>query len=68
MARRSLVPWNMVEHLPWLTLQYPAHSFQHAQVQQRVLVIGQLTEGVAVQPGLACQLPSAHLTFVSYVC
>ena len=64
-ARRGLVPWNMVEHLPWLHLQHLAHGFQHAQVQQRVLVIGQLADGVDVQPGLAHPLPSTHPTFVS---
>ena len=64
-SRRSLVPWNMVEHLPWLPLQYPVYGFQHAQVQQRVLVIGQLADGVDVQPGLARQLLPTHPTFVS---
>jgi hypothetical protein len=41
-ARRRLIPWHRVEHIPWLSPQHLAHSFAHAQVQQRGLAVGQL--------------------------
>jgi len=61
-ACRSLVPWNIVEHIPWLHPQHPAPGFEHAQVQQRVRVVGQLADGVDMQPGPSRKPPSAPIT------
>jgi len=63
-ARRSLVPWNMVEHIPWLHPQHLTPGFEHAQGQQRVFLVGQLADGVAMQPGPSRKLPSAPSALV----
>ena len=54
----------MVEHIPWLHSQHPALGFEYAQAQHRVRVVGQLADGVAMQPGPSRKLLSAHIMLV----